>query len=64
VVGGLDETLPFNRSFDERLTGLGIPHTFAVLPGIGHNPMALINALRDANQEFYRRFFGVANRGE
>ncbi len=58
AIGECDETLDFNRDFDSRLTDLGIPHTFEVLPDIGHNTMALFNAMGDSNWEFYRNVFG------
>ena len=54
VIGDRDETFAFNRDFDLHLTRLRIPHTFTVLPGIGHNPVAVLTALGDANWGFYR----------
>ena len=59
VIGDRDGTLAFNREFDAHLTRLGIPHTFTVLPGIGHDAMALLNALGEANWGFYRVVFGA-----
>jgi S-formylglutathione hydrolase FrmB len=61
VIGERDETLPANRAFHEHLTALGVPHTFAVLPGVGHDPRAVLDAIGDANWEFYRELFGGAS---
>jgi hypothetical protein len=44
----------FNRDFHERLVKLGIPHTFTVLPGIGHKPLAMLETLSEANWKFCR----------
>jgi len=55
AIGDRDETLDFNCDFSSHLTSLGIPHTFEVLPDIGHNTMALFNAM--GNWEFYRDVF-------
>ena len=57
AIGERDETLPANREFDARLTRLGIPHTFAVLPGVGHNPVAVLDAMGEAQWSFYREAF-------
>ena len=59
IIGDRDETLAFNRDFHEHLAKLEIPHTFTVLPGVAHNPMAVLNALGEANWEFYRAVFGA-----
>jgi endo-1,4-beta-xylanase len=36
VVGTDDFTLEVNKAFDARLTGLGIPHTFKIVPHVSH----------------------------
>jgi S-formylglutathione hydrolase FrmB len=54
VVGERDVMLPINRAFHEHLTALRIPHSFVVLPDIGHQPMALLTAFADDGWEFYR----------
>ncbi|MCC7492878.1 MAG: hypothetical protein IT204_11040 [Fimbriimonadaceae bacterium] len=59
VIGDRDETAGFNRQFHEHLTGLGIPHSFTVLPGIGHNPQQTIEALGEAFWAFYREAFAA-----
>ncbi len=61
VIGECDEMLSFNRDFCSHLMSLGIPHTFEVLPDIGHNTMALLNALGDSNWEFYRDVFSAGD---
>lgn len=58
IVGDRDSTLANNRKLDARLTELKIPHTFVVLPGVGHNPRAVFAALGEANWQFYRDVFG------
>lgn len=58
VIGDRDETCAFNRDFHERLVKLDIPHTFTVLPGIGHKPLAVLEALGEANWKFYRAALG------
>jgi enterochelin esterase-like enzyme len=52
VIGDRDETLRFNREFHEHLTRLEIPHDYRELPGIGHQPMAVLKAL-DQEWQFY-----------
>ena len=59
IIGDRDETLAFNRDFHEHLRKLEIPHTFTVLPGVAHNPMAVLSALGEANWGFYRVVFGA-----
>ena len=59
IVGDRDGTLANNRKFDARLTQLKIPHTFTVLNGVGHNPKAVLDALGEANWEFYRAAFSA-----
>lgn len=59
VIGDRDETLALNRAFHAHLTRLKIPHAFIVLPGVGHNPKALLDALGEGNWEFYRAVFGT-----
>ena len=58
VIGEEDETLDFNRDFSEHMKQLDIPHTFTVLPDIGHQPMAVLNALGEDNWKFYQAVFG------
>jgi hypothetical protein len=48
-------TLENNRRFGAHLTRLKIPHTFIVLPGIGHGQLARIYpALGEEKFAFYR----------
>lgn len=62
AIGDLDETSPFNRDFHQRLVELAIPHTFTILPGVGHKPLAVLEALGEANWKFYREAFASARR--
>ena len=57
VCGDKDETFANNRDFHEHLERLGIPHTWIVLPGVDHNPLATLEALGDSNWGFYRQAF-------
>jgi len=57
VIGGRDETLQNNADFHGHLVGLGIQHDWIVLPGVGHDPMGLLNALGDRHWAFYREAF-------
>jgi len=63
VVGDQDETLENNLKFDAHLTRLGIPHALTVLPGLGHDPKALREALGEVNWEFYGTVFGERGSG-
>ena len=58
ATGERDSTFDLNRRLSEHLKQLNIPHTFKGLPGVDHNPMALLNALGESNWEFYRAVFG------
>lgn len=60
AVGTLDDTHELNRQFRERMVELGIAHTWVELPGIGHDPRALIEALGEGNGSFYRQALGLA----
>ncbi len=59
VVGDRDETLQNNQDFHVYLTRLEIPHDWIVLPGVGHDPMAVLTALGDRQWAFYRDAFAV-----
>lgn len=54
AVGALDNTEPLNRAYSEQLKKLNIAHTFTVVPGVGHDTLALLKGLSEANWEFYR----------
>lgn len=60
VVGDQDETFANNRGFHEHLERLGIPHQWTVLPGVAHNPNAVIEALGDRHWAFYRTALAAA----
>ncbi len=57
VIGADDNTLPANEEFHKHLESLKVPHTWKVLPGIGHDPMGVLRAMGDWNWEFYRAAF-------
>lgn len=57
VCGDKDETFTNNRDFHEFLERLKIPHSWIVLPGVDHNPLAAIEKMGDSNWNFYRQAF-------
>lgn len=61
AIGDQDEISPINRNFHEHLVALKIPHTFTLLPGVGHQPLAVLQALGEANWDFYRQAFFPAS---
>jgi enterochelin esterase-like enzyme len=58
VIGTRDEMLEINREFHAHLTGLGIPHGYTELAGIGHDPAAMLAAMGEDHGEFHRRVLG------
>lgn len=58
VIGDKDETFPANRDFHEHLVTLNIPHSWKILPGIGHDPLGVLREMGDDNWAFYRQAFG------
>jgi poly(3-hydroxybutyrate) depolymerase len=57
VIGEKDETFANNFDFHRHLESVGIPHGWTVIPGVGHEPERVFEALGDANWEFYRKAF-------
>lgn len=61
IAAGLrDNTGPLNRAFSDRLTELKIEHTFTKVPGVGHDTLALLRGLGEANWRFYSSVFSSA----
>jgi len=60
VIGEQDETFGNNEDFHRHLETLGIPHGWTIVPGVGHEPERVFEALGDANWEFYRKAFGAS----
>jgi len=58
VVGDRDFTVDLNRAFAEHLKTHKIDHDFKLVPDIGHDTMALLKGLGEANWDFYRAAFG------
>jgi enterochelin esterase-like enzyme len=57
IIGTADFTFPDNLNFHNHLLQLGVPHQFIAPPGIGHDTLALFNALGEDNWTFYRGVF-------
>ncbi len=60
VIGDRDNTLDNNKAFHEHLERLKIPHSWRVVPGVGHDPDGVIEALGDDQWAFYREAFSGA----
>jgi enterochelin esterase-like enzyme len=58
-IGSLDSLLPMNQEFDALLTSLAIPHSFTVVPGVDHLAPAVLNALGQANWDFYNAALAI-----
>lgn len=54
VVGDQDAMQGPNLDFAARVSRLHIPHVFHLVPNVAHQPLRLLQALGDANWEFYR----------
>ena len=59
AVGSRDNTGPLNRAYSEHLKKRNIAHTFTLVPDMGHDPLALLSGLGEANWEFYRAVFAT-----
>jgi len=59
AVGSRDNTGPLNRAFADELTKLKIAHAFTIVPGVGHDTLALLKGLGEANWEYYRGVFNA-----
>jgi enterochelin esterase-like enzyme len=57
VIGSRDETFDNNVAFHDHLVGLGIPHEWIVVEGVGHDPIRLLRSLGDRHWSFYRKAF-------
>jgi enterochelin esterase-like enzyme len=57
VIGDKDETLGNNTDFHHHLESLGIPHSWTVIPDVGHEPERVFVSLGDENWSFYRQAF-------
>lgn len=55
AVGESDAMLTPNAELHAHLVSLGIPHAWQTYPGIGHDPLLLLQALGPANWDFYRQ---------
>ena len=59
AIGERDDTIELTRRFRDHLDRLGIDHEYIELPGIGHDPLALIRGLGAASGRFYRKALGL-----
>ena len=57
VIGDKDETFGNNADFHRQLESLGIPHSWTVIPGAGHDPDRVFDSLGNKNWAFYRQAF-------
>lgn len=57
AVGARDNTELLNRAYSEHLKKLNIAHNFTIVTGVGHDTLALLKGLGEANWEFYRSAF-------
>lgn len=54
IIGTADSMLRTNRDFRQRLLDLGLAHAYVELPGVGHNMVAVMNAMGDEFWRFHR----------
>jgi enterochelin esterase-like enzyme len=64
AAGGADSTTALNRKLYQHLQELGIPCAFTVVPGVSHQPLALLKGLGDGYWDFYRPAFGMKSASE
>lgn len=64
AIGDKDAMLPVVREFSAHLTDLRIPHTLSVLADVGHDPVAVLGAMGEANWEFYRTVLSAGGQAE
>lgn len=62
AVGSRDFTADLNRAFSEHLQKHKFEHDFKLVPGIGHDTMALLKGLGETNWDFYRDSVGKENK--
>jgi len=60
VIGEKDETFGNNADFHRDLETLGVPHSWTVVSGVGHDPERVFASLGDGNWEFYRKAFEIS----
>lgn len=53
AIGSADNSSPNKVRFHEHLEGLGVPHTFTLVPGVGHRTLPLLEGLGEARWSFY-----------
>jgi len=64
AIGARDLTLPANEALHKHLESLAIPHAYAVLPGLGHDPIRVMPALGEDRWAWYRRVWAQGARVE
>jgi len=62
IVGERDFTGPLNRAFSDHLKKHKIDHEFKQVNGVGHDTMALLQGMGEANWDFYKRSFSQEKR--
>ena len=58
VIGEKDEMLDVIKAFEKHLNRLKIPHIFRLVPRVGHDPKAVLEAIDEESWDFYRSAFG------
>ncbi len=61
AVGSLDFTAELNRAFSSQLRTLDLEHSFTEVPEVGHDTLALLRGLGEANWDFYRAALGATS---
>lgn len=59
VIGTDDGSLRFSRDFHDHLQRLALPHEYVEVPGVGHEPMALVWAMGERFWAFHAAALGT-----
>lgn len=58
IIGTLDFTLPANEDFRAHVVRLAVASEYVLIPGVGHDTMAVLFGLGPQNWSFYQAVFG------
>ena len=59
AIGAADDTIELTRRFRDHMDRLRVDHEYREVPGIGHDPLALIRGLEASSGRFYRKALGL-----